>query len=352
MLSESTKQQRPRTTPEGKQLSFIDLFAGIGGMRLGFEKAGCRCVFSSEWNPFAAQTYQANFGDLPYGDITKIRSAEIPDHHILVGGFPCQPFSISGVSKKGSLGRPHGFDDPTQGTLFFEIARIIADKQPRAFLLENVKNLLHHDGGRTFDVIRKKLEDDLGYYLPEPRVIDARVVVPQHRERIYIVGFREPTAFRFPIIPKRNGTLRDLLEEAPPEKYSLTEKLWAYLQDYADKHKRAGNGFGFGIADPDGITRTLSARYYKDGSEILIARGPDRTPRRLTPRECARLMGFPEWFQIPVSDTQAYKQFGNSVVVPVIQHLAKAIVRALCEEHQPGTVQRRPRQLPLIAATG
>jgi DNA (cytosine-5)-methyltransferase 1 len=331
-------------------MRFIDLFAGIGGMRLGFERAGCMCVFSSEWNRYAAATYERNFGSAPDGDITTIPSDQIPNHDILVGGFPCQPFSISGVSKKSSLGRPHGFDDPTQGTLFFEIVRIIREKRPRAFLLENVKNLVHHDKGRTYRVILDTLEDELGYFVPDPQVIDAQAVVPQHRERIYIVGFRDPVPFDFPRIPRRRPDLKDLLEKGVPEKYNLSRKLWNYLQRYAEKHREAGNGFGFGIADPEGITRTLSARYYKDGSEILISRGKGKTPRRLTPRECARLMGFPDSFEIPVSDTQAYKQFGNSVVVPVVEEIARRMVGALASEDklQP---QRRMKQLPLIAAS-
>lgn len=319
-------------------------------MRIGFERAGATCVFSSEWNPFAARTYQANFGDTPHGDITKIASDEIPDHDILVGGFPCQPFSISGVSKKGSLGRPHGFADPTQGTLFFDVARIIRDKRPRAFLLENVKNLVHHDRGRTFKVVMETLEDELGYIVPEPQIIDARHVVPQHRERIYIVGFRDAVPFSFPIVRNLNPTLKDVLESNVDPKYNLTDKLWAYLQAYAEKHRKAGNGFGFGLADLNGISRTLSARYYKDGSEILIPRGKGRTPRRLTPRECARLMGFPEDFLIPVSDTQAYKQFGNSVVVPIVGAIAKQIVQSL-QPNSKGNekVRKRTRQLPLVA---
>jgi len=329
------------------QYTFVDLFAGIGGMRLGFTSQGCKCVFSSEWNRYAAQTYEANFHDSPHGDITKVPVSEIPDHDILVGGFPCQPFSISGVSKKESLGRPHGFDDPTQGTLFFEIVRIIREKRPRAFLLENVKNLRHHDKGKTYDVIMRTLEG-LGYHIPEPRIIDARALVPQHRERIYIVGFRDPVKFDFPVLRDHKPKLGDILEEHPSDKYGLSSKLWNYLQRYAEKHKALGNGFGFGLADPDGITRTLSARYHKDGSEILISRGRGIPPRRLTPRECARLMGFPEDFTIPVSDTQAYRQFGNSVVVPVIEELAFAMVKSLRLSVKVPAV-RRARQLEIAA---
>jgi DNA (cytosine-5)-methyltransferase 1 len=309
-----------------EDFTFIDLFAGIGGIRLAFEDAGGECIFSSEWDPFCQKTYEENFGEKPAGDITKITSSEIPDHDILVGGFPCQPFSIAGVSKKNSLNRPHGFLDKTQGTLFFQIARIIRDKKPRAFLLENVKNLQNHDKGRTFEVIMGTLRE-LGYTV-YAKVIDARSLVPQHRERIYIIGFREPTDFEFPEIADKKPKLRDILDGDGAAQYTLSDKLWNYLQVYAEKHRRKGNGFGYGLADLDGVTRTLSARYYKDGSEILIPqRG--KNPRRLTPRECAKLMGFDDEFKIVVSDTQAYKQFGNSVAVPVVRIIARAMVRAM-----------------------
>ena len=307
---------------------FIDLFAGIGGLRLAFENAGCKCVFSSEWNEFSRRTYQANFHELPAGDITKIDAEDIPDHEILAAGFPCQPFSIAGVSKKNSLGRPTGFNDLTQGTLFFDVCRILDAKKPRAFLLENVRNLVSHDKGRTFQVITSSLEQ-LGYKVFH-EVLDGKLFVPQHRERIVIVGFRDyEGCFSFDIkIPERRPVMRDILNDDVPDKYTLSDKLWKYLQDYAAKHRAKGNGFGYGIADPEGISRTLSARYHKDGSEILIAQ-EGRNPRRLTPRECARLMGFPESFIIPVSDTQAYRQFGNSVVVPLMSEVAKLIVRRL-----------------------
>jgi len=318
--------------PHLRKLKFIDLFAGIGGTRLAFEKAGCECVFSSEWDKFAQQTYEANFGEKPHGDIRKIQSSEIPDHDILVAGFPCQPFSISGVSKKNALGKPHGFDDPTQGTLFFEIKRIIRDKKPAVFLLENVKHLRRHDKGNTYRVIRDTLEKDLGYTIFD-EVLDADSYVPQHRERIFIVGFREPAFFAFPHFePRRKPKFRDILEKNVSEKYTLTDHLWNYLQNYAKKHKEKGNGFGFGLTDPSGISRTLSARYYKDGSEILIPQGDAKNPRRLIPKECASLMGFTQLkpdFNIPVSDTQAYKQFGNSVVVPLLYDIAKEIVKTL-----------------------
>jgi len=325
--------------------TFIDLFAGIGGMRMGFESAGGRCVFTSEWNPWARKTYAANFGtgDPIAGDIRELDEDDIPDHDVLLAGFPCQPFSIAGVSKKNALGRPHGFACATQGTLFFDVARILAAKRPRAFLLENVKNLVNHDRGRTFRVIRQTLEEELGYCISW-RVIDASHFVPQHRERILIAGFREDCGFSLEDVTLQCAGLKlgSILHpedgsEKPEEpytlaprgtvnaKYTLTSKLWEYLQAYAAKHRAAGNGFGFGLVDSTCIARTLSARYYKDGSEILISRGKGKNPRRLTPRECARLMGFSDSFRIPVSDTQAYKQFGNSVAVPVIATVARAM---------------------------
>lgn len=308
-----------------KELTFIDLFAGIGGTRIAFEEAGCECVFSSEWNKFAQITYEANFGETPLGDIREIPSMGIPDHDILVAGFPCQPFSISGVSKKVALNRPHGFDDPMQGTLFFEIKRILKDKRPRAFFLENVKNLISHDRGNTYKVIIDTLRDELRYNIHDD-VIDSDNYVPQHRERVYIVGFRDPVGFAFPKYEiAEKPKFKDILEEEVSDKYTLSHHLWSYLQDYAKKHRERGNGFGFGLTDLNGRSRTLSARYYKDGSEILVPQH-GRNPRRLTPRECARLMGFPDTFRIPVSDTQAYKQFGNSVVIPVIKDIARAIV--------------------------
>jgi len=310
------------------EYTLIDLFCGIGGMRLGFKKAGCRCVFSSDWDKYAQETYAANFGEVPYGNIRDLASSAIPDHDILTAGFPCQPFSISGVSKKNSLGRAHGFADKTQGTLFFEVARIISDKRPAAFLLENVKHLANHDKGRTLATILETLTEDLGYHVYAPRILDAKQLVPQHRERIFIIGFREPRLFEWPKLGEKGHAVSEILDAAVPEKYTLTDHLWRYLQDYAAKHKAAGNGFGYGLTNLDGIARTLSARYYKDGSEILIPQ-KDSNPRRLTPRECARLMGFPENFKIPVSDTQAYRQFGNSVVVPLIARLAAQIVKAL-----------------------
>jgi DNA (cytosine-5)-methyltransferase 1 len=319
---------------------FIDLFCGIGGFRLAFSRAGAHCVFSSDWDRWARRTYQTNFGEEPAGDIRSIAATDIPAHDILCGGFPCQPFSLAGVSKKLSLGRQHGFDDERQGNLFFEITRILRHHQPAAFVLENVKNLTSHDQGRTFTVIREALTTELGYHLHH-RILDARHWLPQHRERIFLVGFRQPTPFCFPSPPDALPAFSTILESAPDPKYTLSDKLWTYLQEYARKHQAKGNGFGCSVVTAaDATTRTLSARYYKDGSEILVSQGHDRNPRRLTPRECARLMGYPDSFQIPVSDTQAYRQFGNSVAVPVVAALAEAVVAALSSPSlvQPETV--------------
>jgi DNA (cytosine-5)-methyltransferase 1 len=330
--------------------TFIDLFAGIGGMRKGFEQAGGKCVFTSEWDSYAEKTYTSNFpsNEPVHGDITKISEKDIPDHDVLLAGFPCQPFSIAGVSKKNALGRPTGFSDITQGTLFFDVARIINEKKPKAFVLENVKNLKSHDKGNTFRVIAATLTEELGYTI-DYKVIDGQSWVPQHRERIVIAGFREPVMFSLDDIdcpPKGGIKLSRILhkkdggepylehdrekyfnhaQKEVQEKYTLTDHLWEYLQNYAKKHKAAGNGFGFGLVTEDDIARTLSARYYKDGSEILVCQGKKKNPRRLTPRECARLMGYDDDFIIPVSDTRAYKQFGNSVIVPLFHTIAESI---------------------------
>lgn len=341
------------------EFATIDLFAGIGGIRTGFSRHGGNCVFTSEWNDFSKKTYLENFPDTHsfVGDIVPFGAAEVPDHDVLLAGFPCQPFSIAGVSKKNSLGRLHGFEDLTQGTLFFDVARIIAEKKPAAFMLENVKNLVSHDKGNTFRVILETLRNELGYEVHH-RIIDGGHFTPQHRERIIIVGFAEPTDFSWDDLelPEERPVLSTILHktdgsepflehdgtrffdhevETVLAKYTLTPNLWTYLQAYAAKHKAAGNGFGFGLVTGDSVTRTLSARYHKDGSEILVSQGPNLRPRRLTPRECARLMGYPDEFRIPVSDTQAYRQFGNSVVVPVMSEVARimkphiAVVKAL-----------------------
>ena len=301
--------------PAGSSFRFIDLFAGIGGLRLWFEEIGGQCVFASEWNRFSRETYQANFSSRSHemaGDITRVAEHRIPDHDVLLAGFPCQPFSIAGVSKKNSLRRPHGFACDMQGTLFFDVVRILRFHRPRAFLLENVKHLLSHDQGRTFSVIRKALEEELGYAV-HWRVLDARGFVPQHRERLFIAGFREDCDFTLDALdlpnPAQGPRLATVLHpedgtESPEspftddrgrvrEKYTLSDGLWSYLQQYKERHRRRGNGFGFDLVGPEDISRTLSARYHKDGSEILVRRDKGN-PRRLTPRECARLMGFDE----------------------------------------------------------
>lgn len=386
----------PKAPPEQAKTSFdfIDLFAGIGGIRRGFEDAGGRCLFTSEWNPYAVRTYKANHysdpalhkfnadireitlsnTDAPEEDAYRHINAEIPNHDVLLAGFPCQPFSIAGVSKKNSLGRKHGFECDTQGTLFFDVARIIAVKRPVAFVLENVKNLKSHDRGNTFRVIMKTL-DELGYVVADadsmgaddPKIIDSRHFVPQHRERIVLVGFRKDlgvaSGFTLRDVakfhPKKKPALGDILDAEYDRKYVLTPKLWEYLFNYAIKHKAKGNGFGYGLVKPHDVTRTLSARYYKDGSEILIDRGfnsaldfadprnQENRPRRLTPKECARLMGYDapgeSTFRMPVSDMQIYKQFGNSVVVPVFRAVAMLMKERIVEGKKIADRQKNTR---------
>ena len=326
-----------------KPFSFIELFAGIGGFRLGFQQWGGKCVFASEWDEFAKDTYEANFGSRPEGDITAIDPHSVPEHDILTAGFPCQPFSIAGVTKHNALGNAHGFEHATQGTLFFNVAKIIEAKRPKAFLLENVKNLMTHDRGKTFGIIMNTLQNELNYEVTV-KLIDARSVVPQHRERVFLIGFREPRDFILPPLPGLQPRFKEILEKRVDSKYTLSDKLWQYLRDYADKHRAKGNGFGFSLTDPNGVARTLSARYFKDGSEILIEQRRRKNPRRLTPRECARLMGFPENYKIVVSDTKAYKQFGNSVVVPVVAHIAGEMIKCLKEGQ---VANRKPFRLPL-----
>lgn len=332
--------------PEPAGFRFIDLFAGIGGLRLGFENIGGRCVFTSEWDRYSRETYALNFRDNhPIGGDVREFSQDpdkIPEHDVLLAGFPCQPFSIAGVSKKNALGRPHGFLCDTQGTLFFDTAQIIAHHQPKAFVLENVKNLEGHDKGKTFATIMNVLKNELGYHV-QHRIISSEPWVPQKRARIFIVGFREPTSFDFaslklpdPASGPKLGSILEPHDEVDP-KYTLTPRLWEYLQNYKAKHQAKGNGFGCSVFGPDDVARTLSARYYKDGSEVLIDQ-PGKRPRRLTPLECARLMGFDRGdrrFRIEVSDTQAYRQFGNAVVVPVVEFVASAM-----QEHIERAVQK------------
>lgn len=354
ILTLLAKHHRP--AEKLSRFRFIDLFAGIGGLRVGFENIGGKCVFTSEWDKYAAETYRKNFPEdgehIFAGDIRDYTSndealAKIPEHDVLLAGFPCQPFSIAGVSKKNALGRPHGFLDATQGTLFFDVAQIIRFHKPKAFLLENVKNLQRHDKGRTFATIMHVLENELGY-LVRTKVVSARPWVPQGRERIFIAGFLDHSSeFSFDDMVMPSGpepTLGNILDDNVDSKYTLTPKLWTYLRDYKKKHEAKGNGFGFGLFGPGDVSRTLSARYYKDGSEILIKQGKGKRPRRLTPMECARLMGFERGnrtWAIPVSDTQAYKQFGNAVVVPVVESIAEAMSPWL-----PNAESAKPSSLP------
>ncbi|MDZ4755427.1 MAG: DNA (cytosine-5-)-methyltransferase [Phycisphaerae bacterium] len=336
-------QMRPRVTAPRYRFRFVDLFAGIGGFRIALDNLGGECVFTSEWDKNSQRTYGTWFGELPQGDINEIDPASIPDHDVLAAGFPCQPFSIAGVSKKRSLGQPDGFNCERQGNLFFRICDVVQVKRPPILILENVKNLRSHDAGRTWTVIRSTLENELNYQVHH-RVIDAASYVPQHRERVFIVCLdrevfgRGEQDFEFPEAPiQARASFGELLEPRPDPRYTLTDHLWAYLQKYAEKHRAKGNGFGFGLVDPlanpDLVTRTLSARYYKDGSEILIYQGARQNPRRLTPLECARLMGFDSKVRsaadIVVSDTQAYRQFGNAVVPHVVEAVARQALLVL-----------------------
>jgi len=322
---------------EGKEkFTFIDLFAGIGGFRMALQNIGGKCVFSSEWDKYSQQTYKANYGDIPFGDITlDDTKSHIPKKFdMLCGGFPCQPFSLAGVSKKNSLGRKHGFDDVKQGNLFFHVAEIIQTHRPKVFFLENVKNLVSHDKGNTFRVIRETLRA-LDYSFNHA-ILDGKHFVPQHRERTLMIGFDQrlygkDVSFDFEkvILPDIKHKIASILDSKPDPKYTLSEHLWNYLQEYARKHREKGNGFGFGLVDKNGISRTMSARYHKDGAEILIPQ-KNNIPRRLTPKEAAALLGFPkEKFKIVVSDTQAYRQFGNSVVMPLIETVGKQILKQL-----------------------
>jgi len=319
--------------------TFIDLFAGIGGFHQAFVSLGTKCVYASDYDKSARVTYKANYGFEPAGDIRYLQPQDIPNFDILCAGFPCQPFSIAGVSKKNSLGEKHGFEDKKQGNLFFEVIRIIQSKRPKIMFLENVKNLKSHDKKKTWEIIHQNLIDN-NYYIFD-KIVDAQYYVPQHRERIFIVCFDKyifpNIEFKFPEYPKKRiAELKDIIEEKVDEKYTLTDKLWQYLQKHKENSEKKGNGFGFGLIDleKDKVTRTMSARYYKDGSEILIKQ-KDKNPRRLTPNEARKLFGYPENFVIPVSDCQAYKQFGNTVVVSAIRHTAKQILETT-EEYRKG----------------
>jgi DNA (cytosine-5)-methyltransferase 1 len=342
-IAKKTIIKQIRTKQISSKLKFIDLFAGIGGVRTAFTNNDFECVFSSDWDKYAQISYEANYGEKPFGDITQVDTNTLPDFDILCGGFPCQPFSIAGVSKKNSLGKKHGFEDEKQGHLFFEVARIIKNKNPGVIFLENVKNLLSHDKGNTWKVVKQALTD-LGYEL-FTQIIDAKYYVPQHRERIFIVGFNKlkyPNIdFKFPEYPKnRIYELRDIIENEVDAKYTLSDKLWSYLQKHKEKSKANGKGFGFGLIDPISTeyTRTMSARYYKDGSEILISQ-KNKNPRRLTPREAAKLQGFPDTYKVVVSDNQAYKQFGNSVAIPAISATALKIKQTLLDYSKGGSTK-------------
>jgi len=346
-------EDTPFPPVKNPEFTFIDLFAGIGGFRIAFQDLGGKCVFSCEWDKYSQKTYETNFGECPYGDVRqftdplKVSDAKldrlIPDHDILAAGFPCQPFSIAGVSKKNSLGRKHGFEDPTQGTLFFDIKRIIDIKRPAVFFLENVKNLLNHDGKKTFAVIEDTL-DKLGYVW-DKSIIDAASWVPQHRERIFIVGYNPKKVSNinkrdiiFPKCPDASYNypyLSKIIKDGTDEKYTLGLGTWDTLVRHKKHHKSVGNGFGYGLITKEmlnkssTVTRTISARYHKDGAEILIEQ-PGRRPRRLSIKEAMQLMGFDHnKFIFPVSDTQAYRQIGNSVVIPAIKETAQEIIRVL-----------------------
>ena len=327
----------PFPPPLNPKFKFIDIFAGIGGFRIAMQSNGGKCVFSCEWDKYAQQTYAANFGEVPYGDIRKIDEKEIPDHDVLCAGFPCQPFSLAGVSKKNSMGRKHGFEDETQGTLFFELARIIKYKRPKAFFLENVKNLFRHDKGQTFEIIRRTLEEELGYVI-NYKIVDGKNWVPQHRERLFIVGY-DPKQIKIskseiiiPDKPENKDEYRELADIVIPkvdDMYTLGQGTWDTLVRHKAHHADAGNGFGYGMHSMPiklgEVTRTISARYHKDGAEILIDQ-KGKLPRRLTVEEAMQLQGYdPKAYKFPVSNCQAYKQIGNSVVVPAVQAVAKEI---------------------------
>jgi len=329
-----------------ERFTFVDLCAGIGGMRIAFESLGGQCIFSSEWDKFCQQTYCENFGEIPYGDITKIPANNIPKHDVLLAGFPCQPFSKGGLATRRRLNKKNGFSDEVQGNIFFHIAEIISKKKPQAIFLENVPKLEHLNEGRILKTMLdylKKIGYDANY-----KIISSETVVPQRRQRMYIVGFRKKTVFKFPNMPILNPELKNILEKDADSKYTLSNDLWLWLQNHAKKHAKKGNGFGFRLADPKKTACTLSARYGKDGSEILIPQRR-RNPRKLTPRECARLMGFPDEFRIPVSDTQAYKQFGNSIVVPVAYVIGYEMLKHIdCVKKGPGTFQQAKLEIPHV----
>lgn len=329
---------------ENPKFTFIDLFAGIGGTRIAFQNLEGKCVFSSEWDKYAQQTYEANFGEIPFGDITKINELDIPDHDLLVAGFPCQSFSIAG--------KRNGFED-TRGTLFFDVARILKEKRPKAFFLENVKGLVSHNKGRTLKIILDTLRNDLNYYVPEPQIINAKDFgLPQNRERIFIVGFRKDlniASFEYPKPLNLKMSVRDIIElKTVPSKYYLSTRYLETLINHKKRHESKGNGFGYEIIPLDGIANAIVVGGMgRERNLIIDKRLKDFTPttnikgeinregiRKMTPREWARLQGFPDKFIIKVSDTQAYKQFGNSVAIPAVQSTGKKIIELITRKEQ------------------
>lgn len=322
----------------GTGLTFIDLFAGIGGIRMAFDQAGFRCVYSNEVNPSAAATYERNFGDIHVADIRYVDEKDIPPHDVLCGGFPCQPFSKAGISARVSLKRGHGFEDENHGTLFFEIIRILKYHKPRAVFLENVANLRRHNGGDTYSIIKEELEK-AGYNVSE-EVLDASLVVPHRRKRIYIVGIRKPDRFQFPKIRQKKYSLADVLERNPSPIYTISDLLWKSHKARTERNRKKGNGFAHYLLDKKGIANTLTARYYKDGRENLISQ-KNKNPRMLTPRECARLMGFPDSFELPDKKTPAYRQMGNSVCMPLVRIIARALAAELMMHKKVRSMQRK-----------
>jgi len=332
---ETTKWDVPFPPPQNPTFKFIDLFAGIGGFRISLQNLGGKCVFSSEINNAAKKTYETNFGEFPFGDIREFTAAHItdeqldkliPDHNILTGGFPCQPFSLAGVSARNFLGQVNGFSDTVRGNLFFDIARIVSVKKPEVVFLENVKNFKGHDNGNTFLTVTKTMED-LGYKKFYSKVINANKLVPQSRQRFYMIFFRDKSVnFNFPVFEGEEKKLSSILEENVPDEYTISDKLWAGHIDRTKRNIERGTGFTAHVADIEKPSKTLVARYGKDGKECLIPQ-EGKNPRKLTPRECARLQGFPENFILPASNAPAYHQFGNSVAVPVIEAIGRAIVK-------------------------
>ena len=341
------ENQTANIPKSNKHYRFIDVFAGIGGFRFGFEPKGGLCVWSCEINSHSRKTYCHNHDEKEediFPDVRDATPSDVPDHDILIAGFACQPFSIAGVSKYNSMQIPHGFADETRGTLFFHIVRLLATHRPKAFLLENVPHLVNHDRGNTFATVQNLLADELGYHISH-RVLDARPYVPQNRRRIFIAGHQEkdhPGMYDVQIADEETApNLVDIIHPAdgsenpehpytvgpnaePDQRYTLGDGTWNTLLRHRAKHENEGNGFGYSIADLSGPARTLTARYGKDGQEILIFQ-EGKNPRKLTPRECSRLMGMPH-LVIPVSDTQAYRQLGNSVVPPLVEAIAEQVM--------------------------